>query len=475
MENGNLTAKNRSLEQDKKSLENQFAEASSISAENSQLRRRITELEEAASLSQEEKLSLQDALDDMQNSSEEAVKLWKERADELELNIQSLESQMKDQEDEAIQAIAQWEERCSSLEYSKEDAVQKWQERSQSLESQITSLQNEISSLNEQNATFERLLAENAQKIESEDTEKKESIASFNEQIDLLTKELIATREESEQVVQQWQDRSKELEASIDELNESLANQQVEATDVISQWETRCAALNERIEDLESQLVNQVPIAELQDSLSKANQTLEDKDKELARLTSELGSLQSPEAQNEISCLISQLEDTRCKLNKTAAEYDLLRQTLIHKESEHSNEIKRIVTEKDEALLAAESISGDLTVRIEEMQRRLTEANEKMALQSKELFRGESTLEATIAEAESTQNNHSTSSQNNVTLQVEFNRLTEMIHALEVEKSQLAKEKNEVLQEAEESNVLINGKFFTFVELEQKNVSESWY
>ena len=440
MENGNLLARNRALEQDNKSLEYQFTEASSKSAELSSLQSRIGELEESINLSHEEKSALQEALDNMQNSSEEAVKLWKERAEELESNLSVLESQLKEQEDEAVEAIAQWEERA------------------QSLEENATSLENQVASLSEQNNVLQNSLAENYERMQTEILEKDEAIASYDEQIDLLTKELVTTREESEQVVKQWQDRSEELEANINELNESLGNQQVEATEVIAQWETRCAVLSDRIEELENQLTGQDPIAEtLQANLTLANESLEEKKREVAGLTTEVDSLKSTELQkeNQISSLLSELEDTRSKLDRSTSEFELLRQTLSHKDNEHAEEMKQLTTENNVALNASKTETDRLNTTLEQLQKRLAAANDELALKEKEWAEKELVMNKRIEEV---QHNQVTSSQSSLTLQGELELWKQKSHDLEHEKSLLEKKKDEALRETEESATLIYGK-----------------
>ena len=510
MENGNLLARNRALEQDNKSLEYQFSEMSSKSTELAPLQSRIFELEEAVSSSHEEKTVLQEALNDMQTKSEEAVKLWKERADELEANVSALESQLKEQEEEALEAIAQWEARCSSLEGSSEDVVlqwqektqtleyelqslndqvailseqncslqnsltessqrmqtekvekdeviasiAQWQERTQSLESEIQSLNNQVSTLSEQNSSLQNSLTESSQQMLVERAEKDEAIASYDEQIDMLTKELIATREESEQVVKQWQTRSEELESDINELNESLGNReadvkelqtraeelQAEAADVISQWEARCGSLNERIEELEVQLTSQDPIAErLQASLSSANETIAQKENELARVMSELNSMRTADSQkeNQISSLLSQLEDTRDTVDRSTAEYELLRQTLNHNENEHK------------------TIVDDLNAKVEKLQGSLNEASNRMARQVEEWTEKEASLNDKLSEVMS---NQTKSSQSSARLQGDFDLLKQKYTALEQEKSLLQKIKEEALLETEESNALVYGR-----------------
>ena len=445
MENGNLLARNRALEQDNKSLEYQFTEASSQLAELSSLQSRIDELEESINFSQEEKSALQTALDDMQISSEEAVQLWKERAEELESNLSLLESQLKDQEDEAIAAIAQWEERA------------------QSLEANMTSLENQVDSLSGQNDALQNTLTENSERMQTEILEKDEAIASYDEQIDLLTKELVTTREESEQVVKQWQDRSEELEANINELNESLGSQQVEATEVIAQWETRCAVLSDRIEELENQLTSQDPVAEtLQANLMLATESLEEKKRDVARLMAEVDSIKLTELQkeNQISSLLSELEDTRSKLDRSTAEHELLRQTLSHKENEHADRIKHITTENNEAFNALKNETDNLNTTLEEMQKNLAKANDELTLKEKEWTEKEVALHKRIDEAK---NNQISSSQSSLTLQAESNMWKQKVHDLEHENSLLEKKKEEALQEAEESSTLMYGKLLSRV------------
>eukprot|EP00804_Cyclotella_cryptica_P007810 CCRYP_001400-RA/>CCRYP_001400-RA protein AED:0.01 eAED:0.01 QI:249/1/1/1/1/1/3/1581/2188 len=438
MENGNLLARNRALEQDNKSLEYQFK----------QLQSRITELEEQLIISKEDNTSLQEALDDMKKRSEEVVKLWKERAEELEANVSSLETQIEDQEKEASDAIAQWEARCSSLEGSGESVIQQWQERVQSMETDIAALENQVSTLSQKNEVLENSIEASSRKLQSEIEEKDEAIASYDEQIDLLTKELIATREESEQVVKQWQDRSEELEAGINELNETLHNQQLEATDAIFQWEARCAELNEKIEELEVQALS---ADRLRESLSTADQNLTEKEEEVARLLSELDSLRNAESQKEsqISSLSSQLEYTQYKLNQSVAERELLLQSLAHKETEHADQVKDILKEKDESIHTLKTNANDLNVKLEESQARLLEVNEQLVLKDHDWNEKVRSLNARIAELET---NQSTSSK---TLQEEFEQLKEKCHALEHQNSHCELKKDEALRELEESKVAL--------------------
>ena len=529
MENGNLLARNRALEQDNKSLEYQFSEMSSKSTELAPLQSRISELEEAVSSSHEEKTALQEALNDMQTSNEEGVKLLKERADELEGTVSALESQLQEQEEEALEAITQWEARCSSLEGSSEDVVLQWQEKTQSLESEIQSLNDQVAILSEQNSSLQYSLAESSQKMHAERAEKDEviasivqwqertqsleseiqslnnqiatlseqnsslqnsltessqqtlveraekdeAIASYDDQIDMLTKELIAAREESEQVVKQWQTRSEELASNINELNESLDNREAdikqwqtkseeleaEAADVISQWEARCGSLNERIEELEIQLTSQDPIAErLQASLLSANETIAQKENELARLESELNSMRTADSQkeNQISSLLSQLEDTRSRVDRSTAEYELLRQTLNHKESEHADQLRSIIAEKDEALHTSKTTVDDLNARVEKLQGSLNEASNRMARQVEEWTEKEASLNKKLSEVMS---NQATSSRSSASLQGDFDLLKQKYAALEQEKSLLLKTKEEALREMEESNALVYGRF----------------
>ncbi|KAL7520438.1 hypothetical protein ACHAWX_005165 [Stephanocyclus meneghinianus] len=448
MENGNLVARNRALEQDNKSLEYQFIEASSKSNHVTQLESRIIELEELLILSKEDNNSLQEALDDMKNRSEEVVKLWKERAEELEANVSSLETQMEDQEKEALDAIAQWEARCSSLEGSGESVIQQWQEKALAMEADIAALETQVTIVSDKNKVLENSLAASSRALQSEIREKEEAIASYDEQVDLLTKELIATREESEQVVKQWQNRSDELEASINELNETLHNQQLEATDAISQWEARCAALNEKIEELEIQALS---ADRFRESLSTANQNLADKEKEIARLGSELNSLltSASERESQISSLMSQLDGTKRELDRSAAERELLLQSLSHQKSEHAEQVHSILKEKDEAIHTLKTNMSSLIVKFDDSQARLLEVTEESVLKDHEWNEKVVSLNARIAELET---NQTTSS--NI-LSEELERLKERCNDLEHHNSDVEQKKDEALSELEEAKIAV--------------------
>lgn len=450
-----MVARNRALEQDNKSLEYQFIEASSKSNHVTQLESRIMELEELLILSKDDNNSLQEALDDMENRSEEVVKLWKERAEELEANVSSLETQMEDQEKEALDAIAQWEARCSSLEGSGESVIQQWQEKALAMEADIAALETQVTIVSDKNKVLENSLAASSRALQSEIREKDEAIASYDEQVDLLTKELIATREESEQVVKQWQNRSDELEASINELNETLHNQQLEATDAISQWEARCAALNEKIEELEIQALS---ADRFRESLSTANQNLADKEKEIARLGSELNSLLTSESEREIqiSSLMSQLEGTKRELDRSAAERELLLQSLSHQESEHAEQVHSILKEKDEAIHTLKINMSNLIVKFDESQARLLEVTEESVLKDHEWNEKVVSLNARIAELET---NQTTSS--NI-LSEELERLKERCNDLEHHNSDVEQKKDEALSELEEAKIAVYGEFAGF-------------
>ena len=472
-------------------------------------------MEELASSSPVDSNSLQEALDEMKNSSEKAVNLWKERAEELEATISTLESwreraedleatvstlksQMEEQEQEAVEAITQWEIRCASLEGSGVDVIQQWQERTQSLETEITELENQLASLSEsklqlesslassiqpwqertqtleadiaelQNQVtslskskqqLESSLASSTQKLQLELEEKDEAIASYDEQTDLLTKELIAAREDSEQVVKQWQDRSEQLEADINELTETLGTVRSEAADAISQWEARCTALNDKIEELEVQSLSKDPLVDrLEENISSLNQKLTEKEKELSRIVSEKESFQKAALQKEsqISSLLTQLEDTRSKLDRTTAEHELLVQTLAHKENEHSDQIKNILAEKGDALHALNTNINDLRVQFDQAQESLTMAKEQLALKNEEWTKNEAFFNARIAELQSTQ---LTSFKSSETLHAEIQHLQERCSSLEQEKAVLASKKEEALHDSEESKTTVYGEF----------------
>ena len=450
-----MVARNRALEQDNKSLEYQFTEASSKSNHVTQLESRIIELEELLVLSKEDCNSLQEALDDMKNRSEEVVKLWKERAEELEANVSSLETQMEDQEKEASNAIAQWEARCSSLEDSGESVIQQWQEKALAMEADIAALETQVTTLSDKNKVLENSLAASSRSLQLELREKDEAIASYDEQVDLLTKELIATREESEQVVKQWQNRSEELEAEINELNGTFHNQQLEATDAISQWEARCASLNEKIEELEIQALS---ADRFRESLSTADQNLADKEKEIARLASELNSLLTAESKREsqISSLMSQLEGAQRELDRSAAERELLHQSLSHQESEHAEQVHSILKEKDAAIHTLKTNASNLIAKFEESQARLLEVTEESVLKDREWNEKVVSLNARIAELET---NQATSS--NI-LHEELERLKYRCHDLEHYNSDVEKKKDEALSELAESKIAVYGEFAGF-------------
>lgn len=430
VECGNLTARNRAMEQDNKSLECQLAEASEKASQLSELQRRVKETEQLLSVANDDKVTLQAALGDMNKNSEEAVSQWKERAEELESSISCLEGQLEKQEQEALEAIGQWEARCSTLEGIGEDVIRQWEERTESMEADITTLETQLlekdtalSTLTSKNQALEECLAAECQETKMQLDEKNETIASYEEQIDVLTKEIVSTREESEQVVEQWQERCEQLEANISELNEAILNQQQEATDAIAEWEARCGALNETIEELESQAVDPRLTESLQQSLDTLKLELVEKEADLARSQSDLETARTSASllEAKLESSLSQLEETMSRLDSMSADHASLTRTLSHKESEHTGHLKVLEKQKDEALVK-------LRAELDEVQKQMNDTNTRFALKESEWGENEAC---------------------SVTLREEYERLLNKCSSLEDEKSKLLKERDVSLQETE--------------------------
>lgn len=257
--------------------------AETLEADITTLQHAMAEKDESLLISREERDTLQSALDEVTKSSEDAVKLWEERVNELDIQ---LEQQLK----EAAETISAWESRCtqwqerstalaseiSSLEGRKvessgtisdlrasisalEDTLAQRDARIEALTTQTQVLESTIQSKSAELTEMETKLNVSVNKIEAQDAqlvEHETTNSSLIEQIASVTKELVDNQGQSEDVVKQWQGRAEELEAHISELEGSIVEQQNHANDAIGQWEARCGTLNERIESLELSLNN---------------------------------------------------------------------------------------------------------------------------------------------------------------------------------------------------------------------------
>lgn len=509
MENGNLLARNRALEQDNKSLEYQYAEASSKCATLTGIENQLKEYERLLASANEEKATLQMATDELKNSGEEAVRLWQERTELLEANISSLEAQLEQQEKEATDVIAQWESRYSTLEGSGEDVIRQWKERTESLDADIASLEKELEQKDKQTteviATWQERcvnLESSLQQISTESSEWRDleaklrteiqeatlnvesmqlQIEEKDDAIEEITKELLESRDQSEQVVKQWQERSEQLESNITELEQALLEQHNSANDAIALWEARCGTLNEKIEGLEMQIVDQDQplIDSLEQSLTAHKVSLAEKESALSDITSDLEALRASASQKEaqmssletnLESALSQLEDTRNKLDRSNAEHGLLQQTLTHKEHEFHDQKKELLKEKNAEQEALEDQVSNLTTKLEaadleneESQKHLKETKGLFSLRAKEWEEKDAyyiskieKLELNCTELErQLADSRMSSSEHEVSLRGEFETLKEKYLALESEMAQLLLEKKEAFEECEESKVIV--------------------
>jgi len=234
MENGNLLARTRALEQDNKSLEYQYTEAESKTKETNDL----------LAVANNEKSTLQSALEVMKTESEETVQLWQERTQSLEGEMQSLEKQLEQQEKEATEAIAQWEARCSALEDNNskdEDAIQQWEEMVQSLEGDVASLE---------------------EQLVQKENEAAEVIGQWEARCSTLEEN---NNSKDEDTIRQWEERVQSLEGDVASLEDQLVQKEKEATEAISQWETRCLELEISLSETKAEI----------ETISKQNQSLE--------------------------------------------------------------------------------------------------------------------------------------------------------------------------------------------------------
>jgi len=492
MENGNLLARNRALEQDNKSLEYQFTEASAKCAKLTGVENQLKEYERLLEAANEEKENLQMSVGELKTASEEAVQLWKEKTEMFESKISSLESQLEQQEKEATDTIAQWEARCSTLEGSGEDVTHQLQERTESLNAEIESLEKQLA----QKATETtdaiakwEVRCEELQNSLREMSIKEEEWNSLHETlrcdigekdtvIEEITKELVESRDQSEAVVKQWQERSDQLEASINELEEALSEQQLSANEAIAQWEARCTTLNEKIEVLEAQIPNsdQPMINSLEESLESKATELAEKEAALHRAMSDLEALriqkdaQILSLESNLESALSQLEDTRNKLDRSNAEHGLLQQTLSHREHEFHDQKKEVLKEKNDEIVALQGQAEELMKRLrsieeenENYQKQLGESNILFSSRAKEWDEKESSFIANIESLESKCSDMQqqlavskmTSSERELSLERKLFNLTEKYSDLESEMAELKLDKCRALRESEDSKALV--------------------
>ncbi|KAL7472092.1 hypothetical protein ACHAXS_012418 [Conticribra weissflogii] len=492
MENGNLLARNRALEQDNKSLEYQYTEASAKCAKLTGIEHQLKEYERLLEASNEEKKNLQISVGELKTASEEAEQLWKEKAEMFESKISSLESQLEQQEKEATDAIEQLEAAYSALERSGEDAINQWQERSESLNAEIESLEKQLAQKDIENtdssAKWESRCKElqNSLREMSIKTEEwtvlhetlRNDLVEKDAAIEEITKELVETRDQSEAVVKQWQERSDQLEASINELEEELSEQQLSANEAIAQWEARCTTLNEKIEVLEAQILtnDQPMINSLENSLELKVTKLAETEAALHRALSDLEALRGQKdgqilsLESNLESALSQLEDTRNKLDRSNAEHGLLQQTLSHKEHEFHDQKKELLKEKNDEIASLQGQLHDLMKSLrsieeknENYQKQLGESNALISSQSKEWEEKESSLNSKIQALESKcfdmqkqlDVSKMTSSDREVSLERKLFNLTEKYSDLESEMAELKLDKCRAVRESEDSKALV--------------------
>ena len=200
---------------------------------------RCQELEKSLELLQQEKNTLekaiQDAKDEQGGYLEGKVAL-EERVAELEAQIGVLNSQLREQEEDANKAIAQWQEsysdtdnRCQELEKS----LELLQQEKNTLEKAIQDAKDEQggylegkAALDETIASMENVLDKELNDIKKEDTLESKTLEetlaiggeASNEVIVQLREELAAAQHtiaQDEDVVQQWEVRVSELEATV--------------------------------------------------------------------------------------------------------------------------------------------------------------------------------------------------------------------------------------------------------------------
>ena len=372
--------------------------AESLEAEISTLQHAMDDKDELLSISREERDTLQSALDEVTQSSEDAVKLWEERVNELEVQ---LEQQLK----EASETISAWESRCAQ-----------WQERSTALESEISSREGgevesagtisdlrasisaledtlaqkdaRIEALSTQTQVLESTLRSKSAELTEMETRLNESVntiedqtaqlverettnSSLIEQIASLTNELVDSQGQSEDVVKQWQGRTEVLETHISELEGSIVEQQNHANDAIGQWEARCGTLNERIESLEIEINNakqgdEEVILSLETKLSNTARELETSLTKSAELEKLLEETRESHAQIDSSyqSKVEEIERVSSELEKKTIQITAL-------ESDKSSiceERDKLLNEMEQSRVVVLELQEELRTSKEELQ-----------------------------------------------------------------------------------------------------------
>ena len=252
---------------------------------------------------------LANELVETRDQSEQVVKQWQERSEQLESNIAELEETIIEQQNSATEAISQWEERCSSLHEQMQGLEVQLQDNSRfdGLESSLKESKRELESKQEE---LTRVLSD----LEIALSDKKASQDLFDE-----TKKLLAIKEDEVKEVDLLKDEvhclrnkitvlekdkmnmaqemnvadkeSSDSKALIFELQEELRNAKEElqsaVTDQLSTSATEIAtqALRQQIDDIRSQYaVDQEALAQEQDARAAA-------DEEVVRLKSDLALL----------------------------------------------------------------------------------------------------------------------------------------------------------------------------------------
>ena len=161
-------------------LENQ---RSSQACEIQRLEEQVEERDETILSYTEQAKELADEMIGTRDQSEQVVKQWQERSEQLETNITELEETIAEQESSATDAISQWEERCSALHEQIQGLELQLQDTTRFDDNLETALANSNRQLESNDAELSRIKSE----LETVLVEKEETLNRCNETTELLT------------------------------------------------------------------------------------------------------------------------------------------------------------------------------------------------------------------------------------------------------------------------------------------------
>ena len=422
MENGNMVARNRALEQDNKSLE--FQLESSGGQVIHEWEERVKTLEEEietmqGQLEQQEK-DAADAIaqwetrcESLESSGEGVIHQWEERVKALEEETETLRSQLEQQEKDAADAITQWEARCEILENSGGEVIQEWEERVKALEEEIGTLR---SQLEQQESDAADAIAQWETRCASFENSGGEVIQQWEERVESLEEEIVAHQgqlaqqesdaagaiaqwearcasleESGEGVIQQWEERVKSLEGEVETLQGQLEQQEKDAADAISQWEARCASVEESGEGVIQQWEERVKTLEEEAALLQNQLRQKDKEATDAIALWETKCLELEDSLNATKTEISTVSEQRLLLDGALAE---LKQEVAEK-AQLIESMQLHMKGKDEAITSSDE-------QVSEMAKELTESQGQSEQIVKQWQERSEQLEANITELEDT-------------------------------------------------------------------------